>query len=243
MRAEYSRRRGQCKLCKQMASLCRSHIVPEFFFRRLYDEQHRCHELTIPSGKTSLLQKGLRERLLCKRCEARLSRYEKCFSQRIYPNIDSQAFTITDNPTICVDYMPFKLFVLSLFWRLSVTSRTEFVETPLGDAEGRIRKMILTESPGGRNEYPPFIVKSLSKDDILHQVIMPLGVAEIAGMKYACAALPSILLCMCISSNSEHSNMSHFFLQEDGTIALHIQNDWFIDIMKSAILGAQQRQF
>jgi len=63
-----------CKLCKKEAELRYSHILPEFLYSGVYDELHRTLEITPDDERT--IQKGIREYLLCQKCETKLSRYE-----------------------------------------------------------------------------------------------------------------------------------------------------------------------
>jgi hypothetical protein len=64
-----------CALCLDTnVKLAQSHIVPEFLYKALYDSKHRFQVIsTNPSVRNSLEQKGLREPLLCKACEATIS--------------------------------------------------------------------------------------------------------------------------------------------------------------------------
>lgn len=59
-----------CKLCGREAELRRSHIFPEFLYLALYDEKHRAVSVSpVPGEEDRLVQKGLRESLLCQACE------------------------------------------------------------------------------------------------------------------------------------------------------------------------------
>lgn len=53
-----------------------------------------------------------------------------------------------------VDYAALKLFLLSLLWRMGVSSLHFFREVELGSHEERIRKMLLNDNPGEPSEYP-----------------------------------------------------------------------------------------
>jgi hypothetical protein len=66
-----------CRLCGSDGPLCFSHVLPEFFYEGTYDEGHRFVSVTDhPRHRPRIMQKGLREHLLCAACEGRLSRYE-----------------------------------------------------------------------------------------------------------------------------------------------------------------------
>src|SRR4051794_32678372 len=66
-----------CRLCGSNDELRDSHIIPEFMYQPLYDDKHRAFSVSIDgTAKESVIQKGLREKLLCQVCETRLSKLE-----------------------------------------------------------------------------------------------------------------------------------------------------------------------
>jgi hypothetical protein len=66
-----------CRLCGKPSPLQRSHIIPEFLYRPLYDEKHRISVVKVGSDRIGYLQKGFTEALLCFGCEQKLALYEK----------------------------------------------------------------------------------------------------------------------------------------------------------------------
>jgi hypothetical protein len=66
-----------CRLCGNDAELCDSHIVPEFLYKPLYDGKHRTLHARGDLTSKRLVQKGLRERLLCVECERRIGEIER----------------------------------------------------------------------------------------------------------------------------------------------------------------------
>jgi hypothetical protein len=100
-------------------------------------------------------QKGLRERLLCQKCETKLSAWEKYAHQVMYR---TDSFTVTEEHRRTVikgiDFGKFKLFQLSLLWRASVASGPMFAEVNLGPHEERLQKMLLNSDPGEPYDYP-----------------------------------------------------------------------------------------
>ncbi|MCA9233611.1 MAG: hypothetical protein KDA57_23425, partial [Planctomycetales bacterium] len=66
-----------CQLCGGPGPLCDSHVIPEFVYTDLYDEKHTFHVVSTLSTPTKKFeQKGIREKLLCAKCEGQLSKYE-----------------------------------------------------------------------------------------------------------------------------------------------------------------------
>src|SRR5580700_1257902 len=138
-----------CRLCKSPGVLRRSHILPEFLYRPLYDEKHRFFVVTAGIDGQRYAQRGFTEELLCDRCEQQLSRYEKyaaeVMSGRLKHHYRRRGSRITIND---IDYARFKLFQQSILWRASVSSLEFFRLVALGPHEERLRNMLLFEEPG-----------------------------------------------------------------------------------------------
>ncbi len=147
----------KCKLCNLDKKLCNSHIVPESAYGSLYDKKHRFYEVTNLQKKLPLLQKGLRESLLCKQCEQHLNKYEKYFADiwfqnQLIPNhVPTEIFKISG-----LDYRRLKLFHMSILWRAGIASREEFANVNLSNHEECLRQLILDDNPGDPNQYSVF---------------------------------------------------------------------------------------
>lgn len=143
-----------CALCKSDAPLRQSHIVPEFIHRPVYDVRHRTMVIGI-NHPTKLIQKGVREPLLCDECEARFQRYEHYFSVLWYresclPTLKPDTFFKLEG----LDYRRFKLFILSIVWRAAVSRAPEFAGVSLGPHEERLRLMLVSGDPKSIDDYP-----------------------------------------------------------------------------------------
>ena len=117
-----------CPLClSPVEKFCDSHIVPEFCYRPIYasEGEHRAIAVRASRGKLTgqPIQKGIRERLLCQRCDNELfgAKIEAPFKQwwfdsGILPeNVSGPAVIVrTDEP------QPFQ--VASSFYRLACPS-------------------------------------------------------------------------------------------------------------------------
>jgi hypothetical protein len=145
-----------CKLCQNPDPLRQSHIIPEFFYKPIYDLKHR---FPVRKGgrivKGRALQKGIREKLLCGTCERKLSVYEKYIREVLF---GGSAIAIRqENEKLVItglDYQRVRIFFLSLIWRMSVaTSHRMWQNVDLGRHEEKIRRMILAEDPGEPWEY------------------------------------------------------------------------------------------
>lgn len=104
------------------------------------------------------MQKGIRERPLCKTCETRLSRYGK-YARDLLMTPERLVLPPPRGQVVNqADYKPFKLFQLSLLWRAHLSKHQLFVEVDLGPRHAeRVRTMLDTENPGAAADYPCFL--------------------------------------------------------------------------------------
>jgi hypothetical protein len=142
-----------CKLCQKTSPLRNSHIIPEFVFTSLYDEKHRMNVLSTRKQKPRPFeQKGLREKLLCATCETKFSQLE-LYANTAFDGKSAERPLAHIIVVKGVDYKKFKLFLLSVLWRASISSLEFFSEVDLGRHEEILRKMILAEDPGASDKY------------------------------------------------------------------------------------------
>jgi hypothetical protein len=145
---------SECRLWRTPAELCRSHILPEFLYRPLYDEKHRFFVLNAVVDSQQYAQRGLTEQLLCSHCEQSLGRHEKYAAEVMSGRLRHQYRRQGNRITIeNIDYRRFKLFQLSILWRGSVSSLEFFRLVSLGPLEERLRKMLLRNEPGQPHEF------------------------------------------------------------------------------------------
>ena len=130
----------------------------------------------IQSEKGGIRQTGIRQtgefeaNILCQDCDngtlGKLERYASLILYDGYPKIiehrkqlDGMTYTYCAE----LDFAKFKLFLLSLLWRASISSRPTFKEVRLGPLhEEKIRTMLLGDNPGGQLEYPCLIMTYLN---------------------------------------------------------------------------------
>lgn len=153
--------RQDCALCLRTEKLRHSHIVPEFFYRRIYDmPQHKFHVISTNSDvPDDFGQKGYREYLLCESCESKTARWDHYASQVFYrkqhrrPAAGSRSFRFSE-----VYYKEFKLFLVSLLWRMHSAEGAVFSKIDLGPKHSeRVRNAMLNEDPLSQDDYPCFI--------------------------------------------------------------------------------------
>lgn len=146
----------RCRLCLSNSDIVRSHIIPEFLYRPGYDEKGRLYEIEASSGRRAFRQKGFREQLLCRSCEALLGKHEKYFADLWYERKALPHRVATNSVTLHVDYEPFKLFLLSVLWRASISTLEPFQVVRLGPFEEEIRLMLLQGRAGPDTRFQIF---------------------------------------------------------------------------------------
>jgi len=145
----------ECALCRHDREIRRSHIIPEFLYKSMYDEKHRFHVLSVIEDQEDWMeQKGLREPLLCDECETKISRFED-YGRRVLKG--GAEFEVQRDGSAAIveglDYRRFKLFQLSILWRAGVSKLSLFQHVRLGPFEETLRKMIFDEQPGKEENF------------------------------------------------------------------------------------------
>jgi len=168
---------GKCKLCLKDAFLCESHIIPEFFYKPLYDNSNGKHDalvVNVSPYRERSLRSGFYERLLCNACEGLLNREYETYVielwQTKFPGLD-KGNTFIIEP---VEYRRFKLFHLSVLWRAGVSNRAEFKNVTLGPHEEILREKILSGDPGSDESYSFYGNVLMLNGEPFNMIINPL---------------------------------------------------------------------
>lgn len=213
-----------CRLCEENKPLAKSHIFPEWLYTPLYDENHRFFVLSTNENKRrGTRPKGVYERLLCNECEARLSKWEGYTRGVFY----------RDNPRLkvrdCRDrfeisglqYAPFKLFQMSLIWRIAITNRPEFHRINLGPHTERLRRMLFEECPGECYEYGTVLMlPPASLDEITREFLYPPErvPGKIDGHTAYRAIFAGLIWLFVVSNHSARLPHKDLFLSKNGRL-------------------------
>lgn len=199
----------RCKLCLAEAKLCKSHIIPEFCFKELYDENHRFIDLyDVRNEKHRLGQKGYSEPLLCSDCEERFARYER-HCRRVFsdplpsPRVGAKRFFDLPN----VDWFKLRYFLLSILWRASVAKCTVFTHVNLGHRHGEIlRKHLLAETLPPFDQYGCLVLALHYEDEPMKDIIVEPTYCRIEGHKAYRFVVAGLVFFCVVSSHpvSEH---------------------------------------
>lgn len=175
-------RTGICKLCLQEKMLIgKSHIIPQFMYKGVFDEKNRIAEVKLSDLKSPIFRQSgfYSSNILCANCD----------NQKIGTDLEDYAYTVFFQrqrsryplPQIDVDFLDdglrteiwkgidykrFKLFLLSILWRSSISNLQNFKEVSLGKYEEKIRKMIFAGDAGSQDFIPISILKFERVKDI-----------------------------------------------------------------------------
>jgi len=155
-----------CRLCKRtVPQLRNSHIIPECLYQPIYDFRHRF--IPIQSDKYSparIEQMGYRERLLCPDCEIKLGKWENVTKQtlvamsdlRVGVNGPLKKISLSSDWILVqgINYNAVKKCMLSILWRMSISTVPIFRSYKLGPYEERLRSILNADSTLSCAEYP-----------------------------------------------------------------------------------------
>lgn len=222
----------KCKFCLREARLVKSHIIPEFMYEysRLYDKKHRFFEIerAKDAREFEYKQKGLREPLFCKECKDKMSKWEKYAKKTLYgghnPKYVNQAGRRCEEYVLFtgVDYKKFKLFLLSILWRASVTKLDEFSEISLGPHEERIRKMIFEETPGNKDDYGCIITAVMLDNSTMKGFVIPGGTMRVHGHNCCRFFIGGLLYGFFVSKHNVPNQVRGLFLNRSNELRIVI---------------------
>jgi len=159
----------KCRLCNEDKQLIKAHIYPAFFYKNLglyspdLKGQGRVHKAILSDNYFHYNKKGLPEGLydpniLCQACDnyfneefenyANIILFRNSNSTKIkLPAIETEHVTFTG-----IDYTMFKLFMLSVFWRASISDKFPGIRLCSNDEE-RLRLMFINKDAKEEDEY------------------------------------------------------------------------------------------
>lgn len=167
-----------CKLCQGDSELKNSHIIPEAFFEGVYDAKHRALPLSLQETKLQFIQKGMREKLLCDACEQKFSKWESILKMDLvdignkksnflrFSQLTDKGFQVEG-----IRYKEFKLAILSILWRMSVSSDEFFSSYSLGQYEKKLRHVFMSDHTLDEKEYP-IMVSRFELDGVFYPNII-----------------------------------------------------------------------
>ena len=142
-----------CALCTETKELCRSHIIPDSYFRKM-KQQSNGLLVEFDTDPETVVKKGIDswwEYLLCKDCEKKCEALETRWIPRLREA--GKKFTSVEQfvPLAQFEYHSFRRFMLSVLWRSSVSKQPEFGPVRLTPPAAEVLRAIVY----GEKNAPP----------------------------------------------------------------------------------------
>ncbi len=139
-----------CKFCGKEPPVIKSHVVPEYLYKDLYDEKHRLIIIDEKLKTIGVQQKGHYEPILCKDCE-------KYFNQTFENpclNFFDQIPHILEGDYLKIDQPcpELKALCLSILWRSS-QCKDEKWNISLGPHEEKLRNALKSKAINFQTHY------------------------------------------------------------------------------------------
>jgi hypothetical protein len=208
-------------MCQGNKKLVKSHIIPEFMYKPLYDEKHRFDMIDFSQKKKrKFMQKGIREKLLCKKCEGILSPLEKYANGIFNGGIELRMEKENDRMIIeGLDYIKFKLFIISILWRASISNLDFFSKVKLKtNQENKLKEMILNNDPGELYEYNFIMITPLLQGRYLPDFHFVPDLVYVSGHRCYRFILNGIFWIIFTSKIAAKFPYKDYFLNENGRI-------------------------
>ncbi len=207
-------------------------------YQYLFSEDHKfmvtaSKELTKENPKFKVLPTGEYEGgILCKTCDNNiLGKYETYASKTIYAtDIPVSQAPIVKNyhnkegqrwsSCVNVDYKRFKLFLLSVLWRASISTRPLFKEINLGPHQDKIKQIILNDDPGDESEYPIQMWTTAHDETIPKDfVLQPRGI-KTDGHRLYIFPITGMFYLFYVSSHDKKKAILEHILKRDNTLTI-----------------------
>lgn len=169
-----------CKLCDLERPLCKSHIIPKAFFRdaKASEPDRGLNMVTqerIEIGKMA----GEYERLLCRDCETLVGRYDdygiRFFRQEVGVRLGKLGDEMVPKDIDIIDEIDLtglRIFIISVLWRASISSRPFFANVQLGPFE-HIAKQIILDKNLLTDQFPFYMTRYSEADNAKNIMFNP----------------------------------------------------------------------
>jgi hypothetical protein len=226
-----------CQLCLKNKNLCASHIIPEFFYKPLYDDIHRYLQFsTKPNEKNIYRQKGIWEKLLCENCEQYFSGLEDYARRVLFGGTEIKISQQKGKIVITnLDYAKFKLFQLSLLWRAGATQRSEFSKVSLGPHQDKLRLMLISHNPGEAHKYGCILTATPRLSELLNEFMMAPDSIKVDGHHCYRFLFGFILWVYFVSSHTNRLPGENLFLSGDGSLPIFFENNKSIKFIQKIV--------
>jgi hypothetical protein len=220
--SDMSKRRvwGPCRLCRSEDWLVDSHIIPNYHYKPLKESDGYYYVMSSdPATKVRREQKGVTEPLFCAQCDnARLGRNESHLARVIFGGhlLEGER----DGPFWSVkgyDYKKVKNALLSILWRMSVSTHPYFAEVDLGKRHDEfIRMGLLNDMEFREEQYPVLLAAPSFRGGDLGQLILPPEFTRTEGNHVYRCLISGLVFTFVVGSAAPSAAVKHLMLRRDG---------------------------
>jgi hypothetical protein len=214
-----------CRLCRaDHKRLVKSHIIPRRLFKLIAkDEPYSVYFKAQKSGVTTdYKQAGIYdEGILCGKCEARFSEWDKHGSEVISRPRKEEKDLFRDPQGIpCgfrlrdVDYDLLKRFLLAVLWRASVSTHEFFRGVNLGAHESRILNLLLSDNLIGAETYSAILIHPIGQR--YPGTILPPWSSRLGSVRFCHLYFPDVFVLIKVDQRSTPDPFNRVQLQPDG---------------------------
>lgn len=223
----------KCKLCNENKKLIKcSHIIPDFMYKGLFNEKHFIAPVDLIEFKAKkLIPTGSYDsNILCENCDNQIIGNLESYSSIViwggqgkaesYPKFEGRLNQLNQKylHLINIDYTKFKLFLLSVIWRASISKQKIFENVNLGEHERKIGKMIYENNPGKSNVYPVGIfVLSENENSPTKMIANPIKVETEKNLSYL-FLINGFVINYKIEGNGDFEFYEQIKIKEDNTM-------------------------
>lgn len=236
----------RCRLCGvelTSANNCKAHIMPRGLLRSMSPKEFGNLLIvgTDMDKKKRIPNGSYDKNILCRTCDNKLGVYDKyaldfVTNGKLINHPSGVGWNIDG-----VDQAKLKLFCLSYLWRASITNRPEFTGISLGSKhEENIRKLLLTESPGGIDDYTTVFSKFDKVDDNFGAVMFP-AKTRIRSIVYYEAYLPKLYKFWVKVDSQNDSVISHMSLGDQENMFVHNRGNFDTSLEREIMVRAAKR--
>lgn len=167
-----------------------------------------------------------REYLLCRPCEQRFGRWEDYAKKTFVDGKGLKVFQFKEGVRLeGIDYSKFKLFLLSMLWRMGVSSLHLFAEVQLGKYhEEALRVALLNENPLDPTRYACFLMGLSIKGKIYTDWIFQPSLVKVKGQHCYRILINGILFCFFVSKQPVPSSFMPLLLNRQNQLFI-LQDD------------------
>lgn len=144
---------NECQLCLKVGRLQKSHIIPKFIYKKIRDDNFKVIKVLSDNPSVMMNEGGITEKLFCEKCETIFKKYEDYFNEVWYlKSVLVEDLSGKNEIHIDVDN-EFLLFHLSILFRMSISSKSEFSAINLDESDIENLRLLLLNANNVDDNY------------------------------------------------------------------------------------------